>query len=599
MPVIQLPKDTRWGDLGTGLGQVIGGALEGYANKQADQSVAQIMEDPLLTEPAKLTKIMKEVPNGLERYKGLVTSQVLQATVKEKTAEAAKNQAAADQAGGQSDLIRMLNGLPPKAAAPTTNVLPQAPAPVAPVAPVASAAPAATAASVIPDVLAGGSTGAAAPATEAAPTTSPSPTVSALTGAPTPGATPLERMIDERAAMSGVTFTPAERANLVIITNGHLSRQSGLGEVMAPVDAAIKMKQGGAEFPSKVASSQAGAATAQAGAATAGAKAQVDLAESQAKLDELKAKAPTVGPRAEAETERAQQEAAANRPGTTTPAAVGATFPSFSPEQNQAVALAGQTGGPKAATAEIAKIVDANAKGAGLSTDSIKFAREAASYGAITERFANEMVADPSKLGALNLSGIKARLEERGVPIGDPTLVNMLSSQKLAAATAARENGNWGVSGTNLQLSKQTSANIDKTVLSNIMMFAGTAAQKLAEAEVEKSAYAGNPRAQAAIDQAVQPWRNIQKMTDTLNSTTVPVDPAKPDGAQRDVMYFMGNQVNPNTMVPIVRQDNTMYAIKPREGEKTKSLSGTDIFNAARVAGIDPAEMLRQLGGKP
>ncbi len=131
------------------------------------------------------------------------------------------------------------------------------------------------------------------------------------------------------------------------------------------------------------------------------------------------------------------------------------------------------------------------------------------------------------------------------------------------------------------------------------MMFAGTAAQKISEAEVEKAAYAGNPRAQAAIDQAVQPWRNIQKMTDTLNSTTVPVDPEKPTGAQRDVMYFMGNQVNPNTMIPIVRQDNTSYTVKPREGDKTSSYTGLQIWDMAKVKGIDPALMLQQLGGKP
>jgi hypothetical protein len=79
----------------------------------------------------------------------------------------------------------------------------------------------------------------------------------------------------------------------------------------------------------------------------------------------------------------------------------------------------------------------------------------------------------------------------------------------------------------------------------------------------------------------------------------VPVDPSKPKGAERDVMYFMGNQVNPNTMVPIVRQDNTSYAVKPREGDKTTSYTGADIFAMARAAGIDPALMLQKLGGKP
>ncbi len=601
MPVIQLPKDTRWGDLGTGLGQVIGGALEGYANKQADQSVAQIMEDPLLTEPAKLTKIMKEVPNGLERYKGLVTTQVLQATVKEKQAEALKNTIAAGLQQSRTSNMNEVLGVPTPSA-PGTLPTSTAPSPGGPTT-ASVLGGAAVAAPTAPTGVAGAVLSGSAPestptpSAPAAPTPTATPTPTAPpTAAPTGLGARISQIIDTRAAALGVTVTPEEKATLIPDIAAHVGAGTSFGPT---IDAFLKEKQGAAKFPSELAKSQSEAETSAAGATTARAKAAVDLAETQAKLDELKSKAPYTGPKTAAETERAQQEAAANRPGTTTPAAVAATFPSFSPEQNQAVALAGQTGGPKAATAEITKIVDANAKGAGLSTESIKFARDAASYGAITERFANEMVADPSRLGLLTTSGIKAKLESYGIGAADQGLQNLLQSQKLAAATAARENGNWGVSGTNLSLSKQTSANIDKTPLSNLMMFAGTAAQKIGEAEVEKAAYAGNPRAQAAIDQAVQPWRNIQKMTDTLNSTTVPADPAKPKGAQRDVMYFMGNQVDPGTMVPIVRQDNTMYTIKPKEGEKTKSLSGADIFAAAREVGVDPAEMLRRLGGKP
>jgi hypothetical protein len=52
-------------------------------------------------------------------------------------------------------------------------------------------------------------------------------------------------------------------------------------------------------------------------------------------------------------------------------------------------------------------------------------------------------------------------------------------------------------------------------------------------------------------------------------------------------------------MVPIVRQDNTSYQVKPREGDKTTSYTGADIFAMARAAGIDPALMLQKLGGKP
>jgi len=616
MPVIQLPKDTRYGDIGAGLGNLIGSAIQAYQANKTSEGVAQIMSDPSIAESDKQSQAYKKFGvQGGEIYKQFIASQVLGATIQEKKAEAAKNLAAVGQQTGREDIIRQLFGLPASGATAAGGGLPastQSTLPATTTAPTVSSTstpPTPSTASVLSDSMKTTSSTEPTvnvtdtPLTPArvapAPTTpSPSPIVSALGGTPTAVSTsPIERMIDQRAAAGGVTFTPEEKQALVLQTAAHLRTTNGLSEIMAPTDKAIEQKQKGTKFPIEVETAASNATTAAAGATTSVAKAGVDLEKANQELAALKEKAPFVGPRAAAETQTAQQTAAASAPVKMSVEQVAQSFPTFSPEQQQAVALAGQTGGAKAAAAEVSKQVDANAKGA-VTEATAKFARDAASYGVITERFAREMAAAPDKLGLLSGSGLRARAEAYGLPIGDSQLLSLLNSQKLAAATAARETGNWGVSGTNLTLSKQTSANIDKTAMSNIMMFAGTAAQKIKEAEVEKAVYEGNPRAQAVIDQAIQPWKNIQAMTDTLTSY---VDRTKaiPGINERDVTYFMGNQVDPNTMRALVRQDATEYKVKPQGTDKRTSYTGEDIFALARAAGIDPAAMLKRLGGSP
>lgn len=596
MPVIQLPRDTRWSELGQGISTGLNALVEGYVTKQANEGVAKIMSDPSIAETNKQAEAYKQFgERGSEIFKQFVATQVLSATIAQKKADAAKDLATAQALSGKDDLAKALMGLPtsaPTASAPGTTVAPAAPV------------PASTVSSVLPGVLAGGA--------PAAPSPAPTPTSSAIVGTlsgPQPSAppqtpvgaisdgSPVARMIDQRAAAGGVTFTPEEKQSLILQTMAHLRTTNGLSEIMAPTDKAIEQKQKGTKFPIEVATAQSGQQTAAAGATTAEAKAKVDLQRAQQESAELAAKAPYTGPRTAAETQIAQQTAAASEPTKIDTETVKQSFPTFSPEQAQAVVAAGQTGGPKAATAEISKVVDANAKGA-VPEATAKFARETASYGSITERFAREMAAAPEKLGLLSGSGLRARAESYGLPIGDPQLLSLLNSQKLAAATAAKDTGNWGVSATNVALSKQISANIDRTAMSNVMMFAGAAAQKIKEAEIERAVYAGNPRAQAVIDQAIQPWKNIQAITDTLTSY-VDTSKAIPGVNERDVTYFMGNQVDPQSMRALVRQDNTTYKVKPQGTDKQTSYTGEDIFAMARAAGIDPAAMLTRLGGRP
>lgn len=624
MPVIQLPRDTRWGELGAGIGTGLNALVEGYMTKQANEGVAQIMSDPSIADTDKQSRAYKQFgERGSDIYKQFVTTQVLGATLAQKKAETEKERAQTLALTGKDDIVRMLMGLPKTGATTGAATTPEAAATLgvlggtAPTVPPPTASSNSTVTNSIGEKYSydpqKGWSDPNKPWDATTSTTTPSPTVKALssssgTTASTPvgalsGESPIALMIDQRAKSGGVTFTPEEKRSLILQTAAHLQTTSGLSEIMGPTDKAIEQKQKGMKFPSELSTAQAGATTAKAGAeaapavATAAAqRAPLTVPKEQAELTTAQAGAAVAAPLKQAELTSAQSAAEASRPVDVPTELVSRSFPTFSPEQSQAVALAGKTGGNKAVNAEVSKIVEANAKGAGLSESTSKFVRDLASYGAITERFANEMVVAPERLGLLSGSGLKARAEGYGLPIGDPQLLALLNSQKLAAATAARENGNWGVSGTNLTLSKDTSANIDKTAMSNVMMFAGTADQKIKEAAVERAIYEGNPRAQAAIDQAIQPWKNIQAITNTLSATTVQ---DTPKSKERDVVYFMGNQVDPNTMRALVRQDNTEYKVKPQGVDKRTTYTGLDLWGMATAVGTDPAEMLRRMGGKP
>jgi hypothetical protein len=89
MPVIQLPQDTRWGDLGAGLGNVIGSVLQGVQKKQAQAGVAQVMQDPSIPEDKKAVKILEKFGDvGYNEYKQAKTLELLGGQVKDTLADA-------------------------------------------------------------------------------------------------------------------------------------------------------------------------------------------------------------------------------------------------------------------------------------------------------------------------------------------------------------------------------------------------------------------------------------------------------------------------------------------------------------------------------
>jgi hypothetical protein len=91
MPVVNLPQDTRFGDLGKGLGGLVGAIAQGVQQQQAQAGVAEVMQDQTMSEPQKYAKILKDHgPLGQELYTKAVQNQFMQSRIKDITSEIGK-----------------------------------------------------------------------------------------------------------------------------------------------------------------------------------------------------------------------------------------------------------------------------------------------------------------------------------------------------------------------------------------------------------------------------------------------------------------------------------------------------------------------------
>jgi hypothetical protein len=91
MPVVNLPQDTRFGDLGKGLGGLVGAIAQGVQQQQAQAGVAEVMQDQTMSEPQKYAKILKDHGTlGQELYTKAVQNQFMQSRIKDITSEIGK-----------------------------------------------------------------------------------------------------------------------------------------------------------------------------------------------------------------------------------------------------------------------------------------------------------------------------------------------------------------------------------------------------------------------------------------------------------------------------------------------------------------------------
>lgn len=105
MPVIQLPTDTRWSQLGTGLGTLLGEVVQARQQNRVAQGVGQIMQDPNLEDGQKAAEVLKQYgAPGWNVFTQAIANQVRlgqlgvqSAEVKQKTAQAGLEAAQTNQ----------------------------------------------------------------------------------------------------------------------------------------------------------------------------------------------------------------------------------------------------------------------------------------------------------------------------------------------------------------------------------------------------------------------------------------------------------------------------------------------------------------------
>ncbi len=596
MPVIQLPKDTRWGDLGTGLGQVIGGALEGYANKQADQSVAQIMEDPLLTEPAKLTKIMKEVPNGLERYKGLVTTQVLSATVKEKQAEALKNTIAAGLQQSRTNNMNEVLGVPtpsPQGALPTSTAPP-------------------TGAPSVASVLGGGGTTAPTPAaptastgdvgavlsgTPASTTPAPAPATTAPTAptTSTPAATGLgakiSQLIDTRASALGVTVTPAEKQSLIPDIAAHVGAGTSFGPT---IDAFLKEKQNTAklaiELPTMQSKREEAALSADAAKeVAANAKAQAAAQRPLAEIDANAKSAMLV-----AQANHAQQTTMQGMPVDMSSADIKAAYPSLTQEQAQTLVQVGKVQGGAEFNKTLQSFVKENTEASRKQTPQI-VQDVAAMLPAIQSYHAtlDQIEKYPNMQGG-PVSGVLAPLLQKygfdgimGFFKSNPEVLQQLTtSEQLTLQTVE---GHHGMGGQFLvPLVSATMPSAAKSKLFSAVETNVKAEDYLAKLGSLRAAYQAGGIDTRQLDEATTAAQKLYDRSSSLWWTGPTAD--NPNAVSR--VFYGGREINPATFQP-VQGGSREFA--PQDFVKlgeNMSVTGAQLNAAARREGKTPEEIL-------
>jgi hypothetical protein len=94
MPVITLPTDTRWGQLGAGLGALLGQVVQARRNNQIAQGVGAISQDPNIPDNQKLPEVLRQYGDqGANIYTQIIRSQVLQGQLQLQGSEEQKNRA--------------------------------------------------------------------------------------------------------------------------------------------------------------------------------------------------------------------------------------------------------------------------------------------------------------------------------------------------------------------------------------------------------------------------------------------------------------------------------------------------------------------------
>ena len=514
MPVIQLPKDTRFGELGQGLGSAIGSIVTALKDREIQQGVAEIMQDQSIAGPDKGVQALKKFGDkGYTFYQQFVKSQVLDAQLKDTLADV-----------GLKEIKRR--------------------------------------------------------AEEAK-----LPTVSAQA----------EAQVGLTKSSTAENLANAERMRVLMGPQAaNLGAQTAQTQAQTATEEALRQP--------RVAGAVAGALEKSESVDT---QRMQNAATGQALLGEGVPVPPTVGRGLEVAPE---QPALAQPPASSTTRvdALLAPYEKILPPDQMAQVRATYSANaasrdPKQRAKALDAAVDqANTLAAAqrkvekptpLPTDAAKVARAASEYGTSMETFVNELARDPGKVGLLGGAGLKAVLDRYGVPIGDQPLSTMFETQKQLIADQAKS-GSVFMSGQTIKLAKDISPNVNRSPLANLMSAGAVADRQIASIDTELDRFKDTAVNTEGLKRARSYWERIQKITSSIQSHVVTDERG---GNERTVMYFMGNQVNPLSMKPLVKNDNTKYKIKTGPDSR-KEITGAELFALSpRLGNKDPAQILREL----
>lgn len=500
MPVIQLPKDTRFGELGAGLGNVLGGVLSAYQDKQTSAGVAQIMQDDTIASSEKPSRILKDFGDkGYEYYKKLIQTQVFESQMKENLARA--------------------------------------------------------------------------------------------------GLIGIQQKVAEQ------TLPLAQRGELAKIA--HTEQQTKASETLTPVQAALTGAQVG----------QTQQATARSAATL-----PLDLAEKSAETDYKRSQAGHLG----AQTATLEETLAAQRTAREQFNAGGGGEARLDAALSQFKDL---TDADRGIAKEVFKANELQKPGTGYDkmidysvkrqseaskrseikpapVDERKTASADAAHATSALRFMDEFAnkGGAERVGMFKGAPAIAFAEKWGVATGDPQIVSMINSAKQQVQSTATSGGGFFAQG-RVKLAQDVTPAVTGSPLHELIVMDEVADRKLAELKTNLSGFEGTATNTKPLESAISQWEKVKAITGTLQSDTVP-DPRYPNDPRsgRTVMFFMGNQIDPKSFKPLVKNDSSLYTIGG--GRK---IPGTMLFEMSKPPtgpddsihkNKDPAQILRELGGR-
>lgn len=507
MPVINLPRDERWGDLGKGLGGIIGGVLSAYSEHQTTSQVGEILQDPNIAENKKELEVLKKTGRkGLEIYDQLTKSQQMQATTKNLLAHV-----------GLTNVQAALEG----AKLPTADRRAEAETQTA------EARPALVGAETKSTLATAGQTEALTAPKVATELARP-----ALLGAETAATT---ATADKTKATT--LPTAASESQSAALKAAESKKTDLESQILEGRIKALQNLQAGGNTSSSIDSLLA----------------PFGLQEPQ------KAQWKT-------SLEQTYKGAELKSPGSGDAAVAG--------QLRMLASTMQKTEAPKPLTEPEQR----------FSSDSVQHATSAKRF---IETFAK---GGSSDIGFFSGANAKAFMEKWGIPTGDPALIDMWNAAQQQVASTATGGGGFFAQG-RVKLAHDVTAGITETPLHALLATDQVADRQIAALEGRLSGFEGTAVVTKPIQKALEEWRQVKAITGTFKSDVIP-DPRRLDDptAGRTVAFFQGNQIDPKTFAPLVKNDKTSYKIK---GGNT--VPGSWLFEAARTKNKDPAQLLKEL----